>query len=67
MRRLWMASAAALALTACSGQEASQTAAPIETNALSAAQDDRKVETTSRDDWGAFGLDAYSIDRKSVV
>ncbi|MEL7108123.1 MAG: M13 family peptidase, partial [Pseudomonadota bacterium] len=65
MRRLWMASAAALALTACSGQEASHTAAPVETNVLSAAQDDRKVETTSRDDWGAFGLDAYSMDTET--
>ncbi|MHA7898990.1 MAG: M13 family metallopeptidase [Henriciella sp.] len=60
MKQLLMASAAAFVLTACGAQEANQTAAP--SDAADAAVDERVVETTSRDDWGEFGLDLYSMD-----
>lgn len=62
MRQLLLASAAALALTACSPQEATQTAAP---SSDGAASDDRVVETSSRDDWGDFGLDIASVDAET--
>ena len=53
MKNLLLASAAALALAACGGQSTPQS---TETAAA-----DRAVETSSRDDWGEFGLDLYSI------
>ncbi|MEM9571754.1 MAG: M13 family metallopeptidase [Pseudomonadota bacterium] len=62
MRQLLLASAAALALSACGGQEANQTAANADIGSLDAADTERAVETASRDDWGAFGLDLYSMD-----
>ena len=62
MKQLLLAGAAALALSACSGQEANQTAASADLGALDAAEAERAVETTSRDDWGEFGLDLYSMD-----
>ncbi|MEL7113459.1 MAG: M13 family metallopeptidase N-terminal domain-containing protein, partial [Pseudomonadota bacterium] len=63
MKHLWLASAAAFALTACGAQEATQTAALTDVDDASA--DTRTVETTSRDDWGAFGLDIYSLDTET--
>ena len=62
MKQLLMAGAAAFALTACGGQEASQTAASVDITALDSVDAERVVETISRDDWGAFGLDLYSMD-----
>ena len=56
MKRLLLASAAAFALTACGDRDASQTTAP------GGRAGERAVETTSRDDWGEFGLDLYSMD-----
>lgn len=61
MRNLLYASAAALALTACSPQEAAQTAATSSVAGDSVGSD-RVVETSSRDDWGEFGLDLYSMN-----
>ena len=63
MKQIWLASAAAFVLTACGAQEANQTAASTDT--AEAAVDTRKVETTSRDDWGEFGLDLYSMDTET--
>ncbi|MEM7459803.1 MAG: M13 family metallopeptidase [Pseudomonadota bacterium] len=63
MKQLLMAGAAAFVLTACSGQEASQTAASVDIDTLDSAEAERVVETTSRDDWGEFGLDLYSMDK----
>lgn len=60
MKHLLMASAAALVLAACGAQEATQTTATDEVDA-----DTRVVETTSRDDWGEFGLDLYSMDAET--
>ena len=57
MKNLLLASAAALALAACEGQSTPQS---TETGEQSSAAD-RAVETSSRDDWGEFGLDLYSI------
>lgn len=57
MKHLLMASAAAFVLTACGAQETDQTSSAIEETV-----DTRVVETTSRDDWGAFGLDLYAMD-----
>lgn len=71
MKQLLMASAAAFVLTACGGQGAKQTAAPttdIETLEAAVTEeatikaDTRVAEPTSRDDWGEFGLDLYSMD-----
>ncbi|MEM7330421.1 MAG: M13 family metallopeptidase [Pseudomonadota bacterium] len=62
MKQLLMASAAAFVLTACGSQEANQTAASSDVEKLDSADADRAVETTSRDDWGEFGLDLYSMD-----
>ena len=61
MRNLLYVSAAALALTACSPQEATQTAATASI-AGDSVESDRVVETSSRDDWGEFGLDLYSMN-----
>ncbi|MEL6667135.1 MAG: M13 family metallopeptidase [Pseudomonadota bacterium] len=57
MKNLLLASAAALALAACGGQSTPQS---TETGEQTSAAD-RAVETSSRDDWGEFGLDLYSI------
>ena len=62
MKQLLMAGAAAFVLTACGGQEASQTAASADIDTLDSADAERVVETTSRDDWGEFGLDLYAMD-----
>ncbi|MEL7031048.1 MAG: M13 family metallopeptidase [Pseudomonadota bacterium] len=62
MKQLLMAGAAAFVLTACGGQEASQTAASADIDTLDSAEAERVVETTSRDDWGEFGLDLYAMD-----
>ena len=62
MKKLFLASAAAAVLAACGAQEAAQTVATIDSNSGAAANGDRMVETTSRDDWGEFGLDLYSMD-----
>lgn len=70
MKHLLMASAAAFVLTACGGQGAKQTTAaptdvataPADTANVAPAKTERVVETTSRDDWGDFGLDLYSMD-----
>ncbi|MEO1554609.1 MAG: M13 family metallopeptidase [Pseudomonadota bacterium] len=62
MRQLLLTGAAALALTACGGQEASQTAATSDVATLDSASAESVAETTSRDDWGEFGLDLYSMD-----
>lgn len=62
MRNLLYVSAAALALTACSPQEATQTAATSSV-AGDSVDSDRVVETSSRDDWGEFGLDLYSMNK----
>lgn len=62
MKQLLMAGAAAFVLSACGGQEASQTAASPDIDTLDSAEAERVVETTSRDDWGEFGLDLYSMD-----
>lgn len=62
MKQLFMAGAAAFVLAACGGQEASQTAASADIDTLDSAEAERIVETTSRDDWGEFGLDLYSMD-----
>ena len=56
MKKRLLASAAAFALTACGDRDASQTTAP------GGGVGERAVETTSRDDWGEFGLDLYSMD-----
>ncbi len=62
MRNLLFASVATLALAACSAeQEATQTTSPPE--AATETNVERVVETTSRDDWGAFGLDVASMDK----
>lgn len=58
MKNLLLASAAALALAACGAPNSSQTAAPSGDEAAAA---ERVVETSSRDDWGAFGIDLYSV------
>ena len=62
MRHLWMASAAALALTACGGHDANQTNAPVDADVSATNKVERTVTTSSRDDWGDFGLDLYSMD-----
>ena len=62
MRRVLLTSAATLVLAACGAQEATQTAAPSDT-AVDTAE--RVVTTTSRDDWGDFGLDLYSRDTET--
>lgn len=62
MKHVLMAGAAALALSACNAQQATQAAAPTTTNTADAPKAERVVETTSRDDWGEFGLDLYSMD-----
>ena len=60
MKQLLLTGAAAVVLAACGAQEATQTAAP--SDSAEAAADARVVETVSRDDWGEFGLDLYSMD-----
>lgn len=62
MKQLLMASAAAFVLTACSAQQAAQTASSSTTETAETPKAERVVETTSRDDWGEFGLDLYSRD-----
>ncbi len=62
MKNLLLAGAASAVLAACGAQEATQTAAPSDSASTEAAKDERVVETTSRDDWGEFGLDLYSMD-----
>lgn len=62
MKHLLLAGAAAAVLTACNAQEATQTAAPSDSESTDAAKEERVVETASRDDWGEFGLDLYSMD-----
>lgn len=62
MKNLLLAGAAAAVLAACGGQEATPTAAPSEADAADVVKDERVVETTSRDDWGEFGLDLYSMN-----
>nr|WP_070961428.1 M13 family metallopeptidase [Hyphomonas sp. Mor2] len=62
MKKILMMGAAAVVLTACGAQEATQTAAAIESDTIETAADERAVETSSRDDWGEFGLDLYSMD-----
>ncbi|NQY40906.1 MAG: M13 family metallopeptidase [Henriciella sp.] len=57
MKNLLLASAAALALAACGADYTSQT--PTDGDAATATE--RVVETTSRDDWGEFGLDLDSV------
>ena len=59
MKSLLMAGVAITILTGCGAQEANQTTAPVDDVET---VDTRVVETTSRDDWGAFGLDLYSRD-----
>lgn len=74
MKHLLMASAAAFVLTACGGQGAKQTisapndvaAAPADAPSDAPAKAERVVETASRDDWGAFGLDLYSMDTSTA-
>ena len=61
MKELLYASAAVLVLAACSPQEATQTAASSSV-AGDSVESDRVVETSSRDDWGDFGLDLYSVN-----
>ncbi len=64
MKQLLFVSVAALALSACGAREANQTTASAEIDKLDAAVEDTRVaETTSRDDWGDFGLDLYSMDK----
>lgn len=62
MKQYLLAGAAAVVLTACNAQEATQTAAPSDTDTADVATKERVVETASRDDWGEFGLDLYSMD-----
>lgn len=57
MKNLLLASAAALALAACGADYTSQTT----TDGEAATETERVVETTSRDDWGEFGLDLDSV------
>ncbi|MEO0607871.1 MAG: M13 family metallopeptidase [Pseudomonadota bacterium] len=59
MKNLLMAGSAIALLSACGAQEAVQTTAPADE--VQPAET-RIVETTSRDDWGEFGLDLYSRD-----
>ncbi len=58
MKTYLMAGAAAIVLSACGAQEANQTVSSTD----EAVEDTRVAETTSRDDWGEFGLDLYSRD-----
>ncbi len=62
MKQLLLAGAAAAVLAACGAQEATQTAAPSGTDSADTAKVEREVVTASRDDWGEFGLDLYSMD-----
>lgn len=59
MKNVLLAGVAAVILTACGGQETNQTTTTTEE---SATEDTRVVQTTSRDDWGEFGLDLASRD-----
>ena len=59
MRRLLMAGAAVAVLAACS--VATETTKSAVTNTETAVVE-RVVKTTSRDDWGRFGLDIASMD-----
>ncbi len=79
MKKLLMIGAAAAVLAACSaptgtdettgtatGSDAAQTDTPVdttETDAATASAPARVVKTTSRDDWGSFGLDVVSMDK----
>ncbi|MEM9055775.1 MAG: M13 family metallopeptidase N-terminal domain-containing protein, partial [Pseudomonadota bacterium] len=63
MKKRFLASSAALVLAACSAEQVTQTASPSASAGSEAGVSDRKVETVSRDDWGAFGLDLYSMDK----
>ncbi|MEL6860925.1 MAG: M13 family metallopeptidase [Pseudomonadota bacterium] len=58
MKTYLMAGAAAIVLSACGAQEANQTVSSTDET----VKDTRVAETTSRDDWGEFGLDLYSRD-----
>ena len=62
MKQLLLAGAAAAVLAACGAQEATQTAAPSSADTADTAKVEREVVTASRDDWGEFGLDLYSMD-----
>jgi putative endopeptidase len=62
MKQLLLAGAAAAVLAACGAQEATQTAAPSGADSADTAKAEREVVTASRDDWGEFGLDLYSMD-----
>jgi putative endopeptidase len=62
MKQLLLAGAAAAVLAACGAQEATQTAAPSGTDSADTTKVEREVVTASRDDWGEFGLDLYSMD-----
>ncbi len=62
MKQILLAGAAAAVLAACGAQEATQTAAPSSADSADAAKAEREVVTASRDDWGEFGLDLYSLD-----
>ncbi|MCR9223439.1 MAG: M13 family metallopeptidase [Hyphomonas sp.] len=66
MKQLLLAGAAAAVLAACGAQEAAQTAAPSGTDSADTAKVEREVVTASRDDWGEFGLDLYSMDTSVV-
>ncbi|MCR9193721.1 MAG: M13 family metallopeptidase [Hyphomonas sp.] len=63
MKHLLLAGAAAAVLAACGAQEATQTAAPSGADSADTAKAEREVVTASRDDWGEFGLDLYSMDK----
>ena len=60
MKQFLMAGAAAAVLTACNGQDS--TVAPSDPATGEVSETERVVETASRDDWGEFGLDLYSMD-----
>lgn len=65
MKTRLMLGVAVLALAACDTATTTSDDLGVETPTIEAAEapvDTRKVETASRDDWGAFGLDLASMD-----